>query len=154
MMNSARQKQLAVARKKLGIEEADWRALLRDHGGVASSRDLDDAGFGWVMDRLRQLGFTSDHWQAGHGERMDRASPHQLRLIRQLWPLALDNPTEAHFRAWLEKMFKISDLRFASPQKAAGIITALKKMEARQRARNAGAASDTGLPPKGAQRGS
>lgn len=132
MMTPARHKVLAVARKQLGMEEADWRAILLEHGGVTSARDLDDAGFDRVMARLRQLGFVSDHWQAGHGEREGRATAHQLRLIRELWQEVAIDPTEAHLRAWLLKTWKISDLRFATPRMARGAIAALKKMGARR----------------------
>lgn len=132
MIAPARHKVLAVARKQLGMDEADWRAILSEWGGVTSARDLDDAGFDRVMARLRQLGFVSDHWQAGHGDRADRATPHQLRLIRELWQEGAVDPTEAHLRAWLLKTFKISDLRFATPRMARGAIAALKKMQARR----------------------
>lgn len=133
-MNSQRRKLLAVARKRLGMVEDDWRELLREYGGVCHSRDLDDEGFDRVTLRLRQLGFTSDYWQAGYGERRDMASPHQLHKIRELWRGTVDRPTDAHLHAWLEKMFKVSALRFLTAEKARKVITALKAMEARRSA--------------------
>lgn len=117
-MNPKRRQLLAVARKRLGMVEEGWRELLREHGGVNHSRDLDDDGFDRVMLRLRQLGFTSSYWQAGYGERRDMASPHQLHKIRALWRGAVDQPTEAHLHAWLEKMFKVSALRFLTAEYA------------------------------------
>lgn len=134
-MTPDRHRLLAVARKRLGIEEADWRELLAEYGGVSSSRDLDSSGFDCVTARLRQLGFTSDYWKAGFGERRDMASPHQIHLINALWLEAAANPTTDHLRAWLAKTFKVSDLRFLPASKAPGVIGALRAMKARRGAK-------------------
>lgn len=131
-LHGSRLKLVAIARKRLAMADDDYRQLLAEYGGCASARDLDDRGFDAVMARFRQLGFVSDHYQAGYGARAGMASPHQLALIRELWPLCVADASEAHLRNWLAKQFKVSDLRFLDEKKAPKVITALKSMQARR----------------------
>ena len=130
-----RLKLVAIAKKRLAMADDDYRALLMEYGGCASARDLDGRGFDAVMARFRQLGFVSDHYQAGFGARAGMASPHQLALIRELWPLCVEDASEAHLRNWLTKQFKVSDLRFLDEKSAPKVITALRKMQARRAAK-------------------
>lgn len=51
-------KLLQIARRELGMEEQDYRNTLGIYGGVASSKQLDQAGFERIMARLKALGFT------------------------------------------------------------------------------------------------
>jgi phage gp16-like protein len=136
-LNGSRLKLVAIAKRHLAMVDDDYRALLKEYGGCTSSRDLDDRGFDAVMARFRQLGFVSDHYKAGYGARIGMASPHQLALIRDLWPEAVADASEAHLRNWLAKQFKISDLRFINDRTAPKVITALKTMQARRREKTA-----------------
>lgn len=122
---------LAVARKRLGLVEDDWRALLLHYGGHASARELDAQGFADVMDRLRQLGFVSDARKGALGERPGMASPGQVALITRLWrKVALDG-SDAALNGWLNKYHHVGALRMVSATKASAVITALKAMATR-----------------------
>jgi hypothetical protein len=46
-----------VAKSKLGLTEEEYRTILRVHGGVETSVDLDEWGLEKVMRLLRDLGF-------------------------------------------------------------------------------------------------
>lgn len=131
-LHGSRLKLVAIAKRRLAMADDDYRLLLAEYGGCASSRDLDQRGFDAVMARFRQLGFTSDHYKAGYGDRIGMATPHQLKLIRDLWQLAVDDASPAHLRSWLSKQFKVSDLRFLDDKTAPKVITALKAIKARR----------------------
>lgn len=133
-MNAKRHQLLRVAVKALGMCEADYRALLRDYGGVDSATRLTEHGFDQVMARLRQLGFTSSKRHAGYGERAGMASAGQIELIRSLWSKVADNPTEADLNRWIEGHFigGVSSLRFLTAQGASKVIGALRSWEARR----------------------
>jgi len=52
-----------IIKKELGLEDAEYRTLLREAAGVESSRDLDEAGFRRLMRhfiRTRHYRVTSD----------------------------------------------------------------------------------------------
>jgi isocitrate dehydrogenase kinase/phosphatase len=59
-MISARQKAvLHVAKSQLRLSDENYRAVLREQGGVESSNDLTNATFDRVMRRFEELGFTN-----------------------------------------------------------------------------------------------
>ncbi|SMH32078.1 regulatory protein GemA [Azospirillum agricola] len=124
---------IQVARQQLGLTEEDYRSLLRNYGGVASSKDLSDDGFEAVMFRLSQLGFRSTWNRANLGYRADMATPRQVAYIRRLWK-DYTNGTgdDASLGKWLESKFKVSSVRFIPAANAQKIITALKSMQDRK----------------------
>ena len=126
---------IQVARKRLALAEDDYRSILLNVGGSASAKTLDLRGFEAVMDRFRQLGFTSTARAATYGERAGMASPGQVAMIRRLWREAVDDPTAAALGAFLDHRFKVSALRFLPDTKAGAVITALKAMTARRATR-------------------
>ena len=122
---------IQVAKRRTGMVDADYRAMLARIGGVDTSRDLDADGFEGVMAHFRQLGFVSDFAKGTFGDRPGYASPAQVRLARKLWGEFSPTGTDVEFRAWLERYHGVSSLRFATTEKAGAIITALKAMAAR-----------------------
>lgn len=48
-----------VAKKELGLQDEDYRAILELYGGVSSAKFLTMAGFERVMAHLERLGFKS-----------------------------------------------------------------------------------------------
>jgi len=45
-----------VAKKELGWDDAVYRHVLRDHGGVESAADLDEAGADRVINHCKAMG--------------------------------------------------------------------------------------------------
>ena len=122
-----------VAKVQLGLEDDDYRAILRRFGGVESSTNLDHSGFTRVMDAFTRLGFRSDFSKRNFGERAGMASPRQVALIRDLWrEYTVGEGTEASLGKWLDHHFKVSALRFLPADTAPKAITALKAMKARK----------------------
>lgn len=124
---------LHVAKARLGLTDDDWRGVLRGVAGVASSTELDDAGFALVMDHLKSLGFTSTAAARSFGHRRGMASAAQVHLLRQLWSQYTSGEgTDASLGHWLERTFKVSALKFLDDRRASRAIDALKAMVARR----------------------
>lgn len=134
MTISAKQIQIIhVAKASLGLEEDDYRAILRQVAGVTSSRDLDVAGFRALMNRFERMGFTSTMPRpSGFGVRPGMASPRQVELIRDLWrEYKGEDASDATLGRWLERTFHLSSIRFLGYDDARKVIGALKMMKAR-----------------------
>lgn len=87
-ISSGQRALLHVARAKLGMSEEAYRALVARAAGVASSRDLDRAGFDRVVAELQRLGFRSSSAAAAErvGQRREgMATPAQLHAIKHAW---------------------------------------------------------------------
>jgi len=132
-MNAKQVALVHVARKELGLDDAIYRAVLEQCGGVESAGDLDSEGFERVMTCLTRMGFRSDWLKRTFGHRPGFASPGQVDLIRKLWRKWSDEGDETGLDHWLEHKFQVSALRFATPEIAHKVITALKAMTARKR---------------------
>lgn len=124
---------LAVARKRLGLEEEDYRAILREVAGVESARDLDYIGFERVMVRFKQLGFESTWSKRTFGRRHGMATPSQIDTIRAMWSSFSGSDDEAPLNAWLKRTCKVSALRFLDADGAHKAINGLRAMNARKR---------------------
>jgi Protein of unknown function (DUF1018) len=123
-----------VAKTKLNLGDDSYRSALVQIGGVASSKDLDQAGFEAMMGFFEYLGFTPLVAKGPtYGRRPGMASFAQIELIRALWAEHTHRayPGEDQLNAWLEHYFKLSSLRFLSAGAAPKVITALKAMKAR-----------------------
>ena len=114
------------------MNDDDYRAVLRQFGGVDSAADLSLAGFENVMRRLAALGFKSVWNKRTFGERRGMASPSQVEFIRALWEkFHGPDENETALNAWLRHFHKIEALRFIDAKKAGAVITALKAMSVR-----------------------
>jgi len=149
-------KQIAVVKvavRQLGFDDATYRAILREHGGVESARDLDFLGFDAVMKHFAACGFRSTWTKRSYGNgRPGMASAPQIGLIRHLWQEWSDGPADdddAGLNHWLEHHFGVSALRFLNTAGAHKAITALKRMKERKHAKAAERPQDGPAPPGG-----
>ncbi len=123
-----------VAKARLRLDEADYRALLARAAGVESSRDLDDAGFARVMDEFARLGFVSDAARKNLGRRHPlMASSGQVKKLRQLWAEYTDGKgDDRSLGKWLDRQGWASALRFLPSHNAQKAIGALVRMNQRR----------------------
>lgn len=123
-----------VAKTKLCMEDADYRAILKHMGGVDSSKNLNQPGFLRVMDAFSRLGFHSDFSTKNFGERATMATPRQVALIRSLWgEYTAGEGTDKTLGKWIERTFKVGSLRFVDAGTARKVIAALKAMKAKRK---------------------
>lgn len=125
---------LHVAKRDLGLNDEDYRAILARFGHCESSADLDMQGFEYVMKYFTALGFRSTWTQRTFGNRPNMATPAQIDLIRTLWQhyCSETDDKDAGLNSWLTRFHRVSALRFVSGEKAGKIIPALKAMVARR----------------------
>ena len=131
-----------IAKQQLGMDDADYRALLRGVAGVSSSTALNMTGFQAVMARFAQLGFVSrkgaasqaltPHARATNSYRLGMATPAQIDAIRQMWASWQGQASERALSRWLEHHFGVSAMRFCDVRTAQKAIEALKAMLARK----------------------
>lgn len=123
---------LHVAKAKLGLDDATYRTMLVQLGGVTSSTELDGAGFEAVMGFFEWRGFSPLKTTGpDYGRRPGMASFAQLELIRALWCEWSGAPVEGGLDTWLKGTFKVDSPRFLTADQARRAITALKAMKAR-----------------------
>lgn len=92
-------KLIHVARRELDLSEEAYREILRHHGAVSSSKELDDEGFKRVLDCMKALGFWVERkWeQTRPRDPGDVPTPGQLKVIEHLWhDLSEYEPGAAH----------------------------------------------------------
>lgn len=118
-----------IAAKAAGLDDADYRTLLREVAGVDSARDLDAAGRRAVLARLRPGG-------AEVRSIRDWRTP-RIAKIRRLWGLlaeagVLRQPGEAAMRRFCARQTGVARLEWASGEALNRCIEALKSWAARE----------------------
>ena len=119
-----------LAKKRLGLDEEAYRAILFG-AGLDSAKDIEtDSQFNSVMAAFLNLGFLP----SGHGAKrgtVPGASPgmisrRQEYYIKGLWGLASRAKDEKSLRAMVKRVGKADDIRFLSRRNASAVILALR----------------------------
>ena len=131
-MTPAKHRLLNAARRQLALDEDTWRAVLRQIGGVESATKLDAGSFDKLVKYLRANGFKAKTARAPLGDRPGMASAAQIDYVRSLWRQLTNGDDERALDRWLERSFKVSALRFLTPDVAQKAITGLRSMVARK----------------------
>lgn len=124
---------LHVAKKQLGFDDDTYRAILLKFGNVTSSKELSPEGFEAVMRYFNAWGFRSDWMKRTFGNRPGMATPAQVDMIRDLWRKWSGDNEEAALNRWLERSYRVSSLRFVTPEVAGKAINGLRAMTRRPR---------------------
>jgi len=118
-INNQKKALIHVAKSKVGLSDVEYRDLLASVG-VETSKDLNASQFRVVMDRFRDLGFTSKpKKKAGPPNTKDR----MIYKIDQV----LDNLglSRAYANGMANKMYKLKRLEWCNTRQLKGIISAL-----------------------------
>ncbi len=135
-----------IARGDLALDEDTYRALLVRVTGRASLRQMSERQRIDVLDEMKRLGFRIR--QKG-GKSLPPSTRPYIRMIHALWKSchragAIENGSRAALRAFCHRFVAPGDDTVAvdpdllTQAQAAPVIEALKKMEARAKARRAG----------------
>lgn len=118
-------RKLHVGRKQLGLEDADYRALLQRVTGKASSTQCSEGELDLVLKEMKRIGFRATR---------PSEKPY-VRLIYALWaemgPLLRSDGTREALRAYVLRMTKVSAPEFLDEPKARRVIEGLKAWKAR-----------------------
>jgi phage gp16-like protein len=128
---------IQVAKKRLNLDDADYRAILMRSAGVTSSKDLDAFGLELVMAEFARLGFESDFAKANLGRRAGMASLSQVAKIRGRWneyaKIAGFKGDDKNLGKWLER-FGVSSVRFLPQSKVNKVFGGLAAMIEKKKA--------------------
>ena len=121
-MDSKKLALIHIVKKELGIGDEDYRRLLKRIAGVASSRDLDEAGFR----KLMRFFVRSDFY---------RANAQGMTLKQKLFVKALAREIgwdRTHLRNFIRKYYQREGLDALDRKEASKLIESLKAIQTRE----------------------
>lgn len=128
-ITKAQKSLIHVAKARLGMEEADYRALLLRAAGVDSSTRLDQVGFEAAMAEFERLGFqpTAASKPLG-GAGPDRPTRKQWGLVAKLAKeKGFTGPDDRHLATLCRKVAKVDHPRFLDRRGMRNLILAMKR---------------------------
>lgn len=130
-----------VAINQLGIDDNEYRAILRSVANVTSAKELSEKGFNDLMNKLSELGFKTKTPSQFLGQRNGMATPKQVAFIQELWRQYTGGKNESSLNHWLENSFGVTNIRFVSTDIAAKAIPAkaIPALKAMTKRNNSGA---------------
>ncbi len=128
-----------ILKGKLGMEDADYRAMLNDAYGKDSSKDL---SIGQADELIVSLGRQLDARESQPrkydylGSRPGMAAPAQLRMIEAMWKDVSVKKTPvdraAALDAFLKDRFHILDIVWMEAKEVQKVVFALRRMRVQQ----------------------
>ena len=129
MSHPAMLAKIHIAKKELGLQDAEYRALLQRVGKVASAKDLSEKAAIAVIDEFKRLGWQPRESARPPAERAD------TRKIYALWGALHAGPLDRDaLRAWVLGRFQVAAPEFLKPLQAREAIEQLKAWQRRLRA--------------------
>lgn len=126
MSHPAMLAKIHIARKELGLREAEYRALLQRVGKVESAKGLSDRAAAAVIAEFKRLGWAPKESTRPPAERAD------IRKIYALWGALQAGPLDREaLRAWVKRRFQVSAPEFLKPPQARDAIEQLKAWQKR-----------------------
>ncbi len=126
-----------VAKSKLGLDDATYRAILgRKAGGKSSSKDMSMSELEAVLEHMRSLGFedrsSGGPKPASKAKAAKLADDPQSKLIRHLWLRlrdlgAIQDSSEAALASFVKGQIRVERLEWLNGYQAGVIIERLKK---------------------------
>ena len=135
-----------VLKSKLHLQDGDYRALLLNLTGKASSKDLSEHQRRAVRDHMQQLaermGVVQPTQQRPHAQaKFDQVKAAASPKERKVWALwhqlgrdgLVRHTSAAALHSWVERTVQVSALRFATDAQLDTLIEALKAWQQRGR---------------------
>lgn len=142
MLEAKHLRLLHVARRKMGIDEDDFRQLVAHYGkdcpgmplGQPSTKFLTLPAFNKLMQHFERMGFVSSAKKAAQKSerRPGAATLRQIAMVEGLWRRYTNRHGDGlSLGKWLERTYGVSSARFLSFDMARKAIAALNAMVAR-----------------------
>jgi hypothetical protein len=137
-------KMIHVFKSLLNRDDKTYRGALKELYGVASSKELTYAQAAQFIGQLQEAAERFGLWSPGSyaekhktlGQRVNMATPAQLRMVEEIWAELYPEPDErkreAALNAYLFRFFRVSHPRFLDDQVISKVLHALKEMQARK----------------------
>jgi phage gp16-like protein len=124
-----------IAKKDLGLDDETYRAMLLQHGGVTSSKDLTPFGAAKVLQHLERSGFKP---KASPGRR-PKPAPGRAALVGKIEAqLASAGRPWSYVHAMAKKMYQVEKVDWLNEEQLGGIVAALAIDAKRRSKRQAG----------------
>ena len=133
-----------IAKKQLSMDDATYRLMLRNHGGVESAKDLTPAGAAKVLAHLARCGFKPKAGVPPKPASTSIVTPAADRqaLIAKITAQLLDaGRSMAYGDGMAQKMFKVEKLVWLDTEQLRKVVAALA-YDAKRRVKRA--AQETG----------
>ena len=114
-----------IAKKQLGLDDETYRAVLMNHGGVNSSKELTPQGRAKVLAHFKASGFNAINTQPKRPKTVD-TKPQLSKIEALLTDMALP---WSYALAIAKQMYQKDRLEFCTAKELGGIITALIKKQ-------------------------
>jgi phage gp16-like protein len=124
-----------VAKKRLGLDDGVYRAILKRVTGKESAAKLDAAELGRVLDEFKAMGFREGNSFTATLDDFTDQEP-QARLIRALWADCvahgvIRDASERALRRFVRRTARVDSIQWLGPREANAVIEGLKAMKAR-----------------------
>jgi phage gp16-like protein len=124
-----------IAKGKLGLDDAEYRAILERKTGKTSSKGMSMSELEAVMEHMRTIGFEdrSSGRPASKAQAVKLADDPQSKLIRHYWLKLRDmaggvrNGSELALAAYVKRQTGVERLEWLTTHQAAKVIEALKR---------------------------
>lgn len=139
MSTFAQIKKIHTLKNVLRLEDDLYLDMLMSFG-VQSSKDLTTTEAGIFLEILEEKAVLTNKWEIRNkkyeelkSRDEDMATPSQLRMIEAMWREVcyVDSPDFAKqsLRKFIQKKFKIADIKFLTKKKAVKVIRAISAMK-------------------------
>lgn len=122
--------QIHVAKKQLGLGEAEYRDLLAAATGKSSAAAMDAGELARVLDAMKKAGFQPSFKAAPDGRKSDRKV---IRLIFGLWAEAaarklVENASREALFAFVKRQTGVDHPEWLDNKQASAVVEGLKAM--------------------------
>ncbi|MEA5113222.1 MAG: regulatory protein GemA [Geobacteraceae bacterium] len=141
-------KAIHALKTAIGMDDSSYRLLLQEFAGITTSKALNMGQAEELIEDLKCKAGQQAWTRKEGGQHSDlagrpgMATPAQLRMIEAIWKkVSRAEDTEARtkaLRAFIQRIAKVSDLRFLDREGAGKIINALESMQTRVQQKNNG----------------
>lgn len=143
-ISASQVKKIHALKTALSLSDETYRVLLQDGFTVTSSKELSFEDAEILIREMENKAVSIGVWEKRSGcdqtgrdhSRPGMATASQIRKIKMLWgevTTAQDESSRQRaLRSFLERVVKVSDLRFLEVAAASKVINALKQMQARK----------------------
>lgn len=124
MASNATLAKIHIAKKQLGLDDETYRAMLLQHGGVNSSKDLTAEGAARVLAHLERSGFKPAPGK--HGKR-PKSKPGCSALMDKVEALLADAKRPwAYANGMAKRMFRVDQVGWLDAVQLGKLVAALQ----------------------------
>lgn len=136
LISNQQKKIIHVAKKHCGLDEENYRSLLRQTTGVTTSTKINQHGYKRLMIRFKQLGFTPYYEAAANAAPQPEPSPEKAPLMSKIGALLYELKLPwVYADAMAKQMTGLLSVSWLNPDQLHDLVKALEIHRQRQAAK-------------------